>query len=98
MLKVDTIHEVRIAHFVKEKGIREIARDFNLSRNTVAESFFGSLKTERVFYANYKIREDARKDIIDYIEMFYNSRRRHSYLGYISPREFEEIYQLKKVA
>lgn len=78
--------------------ISSMSRKGNCWDNAVAESFFGSLKTERVFFANYKTREDARKDIIDYIEMFYNSRRRHSYLGYISPREFEEMHQLKKAA
>ena len=49
--------------------------------NSVAESFFGSLKTERVFDSAYRTREDARRDIVDYIEMFYNTKRRHSYLG-----------------
>lgn len=66
--------------------------------NAVAESFFGSLKTERVFLSNYKTREDARQDIIDYIEMFYNSRHRHSYLGYLSPMEYEKRWFLRKVA
>jgi len=66
--------------------------------NAVAESFFGSLKTERVFFSQYKIREEARRDIVDYIEMFYNSNRRHSYLGYVSPKEFEKLWLLKKAA
>lgn len=66
--------------------------------NSVAESFFGSLKTERVFDTVYSTREGARRDIIDYIEMFYNSNRRHSYLGYLSPREFEKRMALKKAA
>jgi len=66
--------------------------------NAVAESFFGSLKTERVFFSNYRTREEAKRDIVDYIEMFYNSYRRHSYLGYISPKEFEELWLLKKAA
>jgi putative transposase len=78
--------------------ISSMSRKGNCWDNAVAESFFGSLKTERVFFANYKTREDARKDITDYIEMFYNSRRRHSYLGYVSPREFEELQQLRKAA
>ena len=43
-------------------------------------------------------REEAKGDIVDYIEMFYNSNRRHSYLGYISPKEFEELWLLKKAA
>ena len=39
---------------------------------------------------------EARRDIVDYIEMFYNSKRRHSYLGYLSPKEFEKQMALKK--
>ena len=66
--------------------------------NGVAESFFGSLKTERVFFSEYKTREAARRDITDYIEIFYNSRRRHSYLGNVSPKEFEEMQILKEAA
>ncbi len=66
--------------------------------NAVAESFFSSLKTERVFFTSYKTRERARMDIVDYIEMFYNCKRRHSYLGYLSPKEFEEMWLLKKAA
>lgn len=60
--------------------------------------FFCSLKTERLFFTNYKTRDEARKDLVDYIEMFYNNRRRHSYLGYVSPREFEEMRLLDKAA
>ena len=66
--------------------------------NAVAESFFGSLKTERVFFSKYKTREAARRDITDYIEIFYNSRRRHSYLGNVSPKEFEEMQNLQEAA
>ena len=84
---------------LKDHGmISSMSRKGNCWDNAVAESFFGSLKTERVFFANYKTREDAKRDIVDYIEMFYNSRRRHSYLGYVSPKEFEEQRLLKKVA
>ena len=57
---------------------------------SIAESFFGSLKIERVFDSVYKTRVEARQDIFDYIEMFYNSKRRHSYLGYPSLKEFEK--------
>ena len=66
--------------------------------NAVTESFFGTLKTERVFFSNYKTRDEARRDIVDYIEMFYNSKRRHSYLGNISPRQFEERWLMEKAA
>ena len=66
--------------------------------NAVAESFFGSLKTERVFFNNYKTREEARRDIFDYIEIFYNNKRRHSYLGNISPKRYEKLWEIKKAA
>ena len=75
-----------------------MSRKGNCWDNSVAESFFGSLKTERVFFTNYTSRDEAKKDIVDYIEMFYNCKRRHSYLGNISPREFEELLLLKKAA
>ena len=64
----------------------------------MAESFFGSLKTERVFSTNYNTREEARRNVVDYIEMFYNSKRRHSYLEYLSPNEFEEMWLFKEAA
>ena len=66
--------------------------------NSVAESFFGTLKVERVFDSIYQTREEAKRDIVDYIEMFYNSKRRHSYLGYLSPKEFEKMMSMKKAA
>ena len=65
--------------------------------NAVAESFFGSLKTERVFFSEYKTREAARRDITDYIEMFYNCRRRHSYLGNVSPRNLRKCRTCKRL-
>jgi putative transposase len=46
----------------------------------------------------YQTREEAKRDIVDYIEMFYNSKRRHSYLGYLSPKEFEKMMSMKKTA
>lgn len=70
----------------------------NCFDNAVAESFFGSLKVERVHFANYITREEAKQDIIDYIEMFYNSQRFHSYLGYMSPRQFEQSWMLSKAS
>jgi len=57
--------------------------------NAVAESFFGTLKTELVDDEDYKTKDEARGSLFHYIETFYNRRRRHSYLGYISPVEFE---------
>ena len=57
----------------------------------VAERFFGSLKGERTAHRRYDTRQEAKDDVIDYIEMFYNSRRKHSYLGYVSPNEYEAL-------
>ena len=78
--------------------VSSMSRKGNCWDNAVAESFFGSLKTERVFFTNYTTREEARRDVVDYIEMFYNCNRRHSYLRYMSPREFEKLWFLKKAA
>ncbi len=57
--------------------------------NAVAESFFSSLKKERIRKRIYKNRESATSDISDYIDSFYNPTRRHSHLGGLSPGEFE---------
>lgn len=57
--------------------------------NAAMESFFSTLKAERVNRRRYRTREEARADIFDYIERFYNPRRRHSTLGQVSPAEFE---------
>lgn len=59
--------------------------------NAVAERFFGSLKRERTSQRDYETRREARDDVMEYIEMFYNSRRLHSYLGYMSPNEYEKM-------
>jgi putative transposase len=66
-----------------------MSRRGNCWDNAVAESFFGSLKRERVNRRKYRTRAEARADLFDYIEMFYNPKRRHSYLGGVSPEEFE---------
>ena len=57
--------------------------------NSVVESFFGSLKQERVQRRHYQTRREAQQDILQYIAMFYNESRLHSYLGYRSPNQFE---------
>ena len=63
----------------------------NCYDNAVVESFFGLLKRERVNRVRYRNRDEARADIFEYIECFYNRRRRHGYLGNISPVAFEEM-------
>jgi putative transposase len=63
----------------------------NCLDNAVAERFFGSMKRERTSKGAYLTRAQARADVVDYIEMFYNSTRKHSYLGYKSPNEYEVL-------
>lgn len=58
--------------------------------NAVAESFFGSLKTELIHNKIYATISEARRDIFDYVEVFYNRERLHSTLGYMSPQEYDE--------
>lgn len=58
--------------------------------NAAMESFFSSLKTERTSRKHYATRDEARADVFDYVERFYNPRRRHSTLGYLSPVQFEQ--------
>ena len=57
--------------------------------NAAMESFFSSLKTERTAAETYRNRAQAKADVFDYIERFYNPKRLHSTLGYLSPMEFE---------
>ncbi|MCA1835707.1 MAG: IS3 family transposase [Actinobacteria bacterium] len=66
-----------------------MSRSGNVWDNAAMESFFSSLKTERVARKMYRTRDEARADVFDYIERFYNPKRRHSTIGYMSPMEFE---------
>jgi putative transposase len=66
-----------------------MSRSGNVWDNAAMESFFSSLKTERVRRQVYRTRDAARADVFDYIERFYNTIRRHSTIGYLSPVEFE---------
>jgi putative transposase len=64
-------------------------RSGNCWDNAAMESFFSSLKTERTARKTYRIRDEAKADVFDYIERFYNPKRRHSTIGYMSPMDFE---------
>jgi putative transposase len=66
-----------------------MSRSGNCWDNAAMESFFSSLKTERVGRKVYRSRDEARADVFDYIERFYNPTRRHSTIGYKSPIDFE---------
>lgn len=71
------------------KLLPSMSRRGNCWDNAVAESFFSSLKKERIRKRIYKTRDLARADVFDYIEVFYNRTRRHSHLGGVSPEAFE---------
>ena len=66
-----------------------MSRAGNVWDDSTMESFFPSLKTERTARKVYRTRDETRADVFDYIERFYNPRRRHSKLGYLSPMAFE---------
>ncbi|WP_373939491.1 IS3 family transposase [Pseudomonas putida] len=74
--------------------ISSMSRRGNCHDNAVAESFFQLLKRERIRRKIYTTREEARSDIFDYIEMFYNPKRRHSSAMQLSPIEYEKRYFL----
>ena len=65
------------------------SRSGNVWDNAAMESFFSSLKTERTARKTYRTRDEAKADVFDYVERFYNLKRRHSTIGYLSPVEFE---------
>jgi putative transposase len=63
--------------------------------NAPMESFFGTLKKELVHHRKYRTRDEARRDIFEYIEIFYNRERLHSSLGYLSPADYENLVATK---
>lgn len=78
-----------------EHGITSsLSRSGNVWDNAAMESFFSTLKIERVKRKTYRTRDQAKADVFDYIERFYNPKQRHSALGYLSPVEFEEKMRL----
>ena len=78
-------------HFMREHGmVCSMSRRGNCHDNAVAESFFQLLKRERIKRQIYPTREAARADVFDYIELFYNTKRRHGYNGGISPVQYDQ--------
>jgi putative transposase len=76
---------------IKDNQLRcSMSRKGECLDNAVAESFFGSLKNELVYHEDYKTRAHARQSIFEYIEIFYNRKRRHAFLKYMTPVEYEE--------
>ena len=70
--------------------VHSMSRRGNCHDNVVAESFFNLLKRERIRRRVYRSRDEARQDVFDYIEMFYNPKRKHVRNGMLSPVEFEK--------
>jgi transposase InsO family protein len=75
---------------------RSMSRKGDCWDNAVAESFFATIRAELVDHERYATRAAAMKSIGDYIDNFYNAERRHSYLGYLNPIEFELRAQLQQ--
>ena len=75
--------------------VPSMSRRGNCWDNAVAESFFNLLKRERIRRKKYKTREEARRDVFDYIEFFYNPQRKHVRNGMLSPIDFEQQQKLK---
>ena len=80
--------------FLREHGLEgSMSRGGNCHDNAVVDSFFQLLTRERVRRHVYATWEEARSDVFDYIEMFYNARRRHGFNNQLSPIEYEEQYE-----
>lgn len=75
----------------KYNMIQSMSRAGDCYDNAITETFFGTLKTELIYFEEYLLRDEARRSIFEYIEVFYNRQRRHSALGYMTPAEFEQI-------
>ena len=80
----------------ENKIVCSMSRKGNCWDNACVESFFGSLKTEWIKGEIYETHADGEKDIFKYIEVFYNRKRRHASLGYVSPAVYEEMHGMKQ--
>jgi len=78
------------------KFVCSMSRKGNCWDNACAESFFGSLKNEWIKNKIYETYEEGKNDVFKYVEVFYNRKRRHASLGYVSPAVYEEMYEMKQ--
>lgn len=86
-------------NLLKDYGMQmSMSRKGDCWDNAPMESFFGTLKKELVHHRKYRTRAEARRDIFDYIEVFYNRERLHSSLGYLSPLNYEKQIAAKQAA
>lgn len=84
------------ASFLRAHNLEHsMSRRGNCHDNAVAESFFNLIKRERIRRRTYKTREEARQDVFDYIEMFYNPKRKHARNGMLSPADFERQQKMQ---
>ena len=77
----------------KNEYVCSMSRKGNCWDNAPSESFFHTLKTEMVHHEKFKTRSDAKQAIFEYIEVFYNRRRKHSTIGYVAPMEYDNAYR-----
>jgi transposase InsO family protein len=84
----------RFQTLLKDQGyLCSMSRKGNCWDNAPAESFFHTLKTELIHHRRFETREQAKQEIFEYIEVFYNRQRKHSTLGYRTPVEFDQLYR-----
>ena len=87
----DILHDNEILQSMSEKG--------NCYRNAITETFFHTLKVEHVYWEEFETRREARMSIFRYIEVYYNRKRRHSAIDYLSPEKYEDsVYGVKEQA
>jgi len=86
---------VYLSLFKNNKIIQSMSRKGECHDNAVAESFFSTLKTELIYQRSYQTRQEAQSSIFEFIEVFYNKVRRHSYLDYESPVNYEKAFYNK---
>ncbi|MNL12596.1 IS2 transposase TnpB [compost metagenome] len=77
--------------------LQSMSRKGNCWDNAIAESFFKTLKTEMVYHRKFETRAQAKVEIFDYIEVWYNRKRRHSALGYLTPVQVEQVMMKNKI-
>jgi putative transposase len=75
-----------------------MSRKGNCYDNAPVESFFGTLKTELVHHRRYETREEAAREIAEYIDLFYNRERRQARLGYLSPVAYTQLFMRQQQA
>ena len=82
---------------LRERGmIQSMSRRGDCYDNACAESFFKTLKVENIYHQEYKSEVQAKRNLFEYIEIFYNQKRIHSYLGYTSPKEFRRMFNKRE--